>query len=241
MNPPFISVLDDLGSLTDEAALHFVDAAREAVTEHGVFRVALAGGSTPAGLYRHLSLEPFVSVIPWSRVFVFWGDERCVPECDISRNDLSARETFLSLVPIPPENVHPIPAAFPDGAERYEADIRRVFGLTRGEWPRFDLVILGIGQDGHTASLFPGQAAVGESEKLAVRVTSAPKPPPERITLTLPVLNAAARVAFLAAGSDKAAAVKRAVAGDPLIPAGLVRPLDGKLHFLLDSEAASLI
>jgi 6-phosphogluconolactonase len=237
--PPFVSVFDDAASLADDAALQFADVAREAIEERGLFRVALAGGTTPAGLYRHLVVEPFVSVIRWASVHVFWGDERCVPECSADRNDLGAREAFISLVPLPPENVHPIPASLPDGASRYEETLRSAFGGSDLAVPRFDLVLLGIGPDGHTASLFPGQASLEEQQRLAVRVLNAPKPPRERITLTLPVLNAARAVTFLAAGSEKADAVKKAIAGDPSIPAGLVRPHNGRLSFFLDPEAAA--
>jgi 6-phosphogluconolactonase len=172
---------------------------------------------------------------------VYWGDERHVPPEHPDSNYRMAREALLDHVPLPGANVHRVPAEEPDArraAERYERDLRAGFALAATTLPRFDLVLLGLGADGHTASLFPGAEALDETLRLAV-ATRGPAPPIERITLTLPVLNHAACVAFLVSGADKAAVVRAVLAEprSPLLPAQRVRPA-GRLVWLLDAAAA---
>ncbi len=243
MSIPFLEVFDDPGDLSERAAALFTESALEAVEKQGVFRVALAGGSTPLFAYRLLAEEPWVSVVPWKKTHIFFGDERCVPESHVIRNDLAAREALLSIAPIPPGNIHPIEADKPGAELKYEKVIREVFQLPHGV-PRFDLILLGIGADGHTASLFarvPGKERDESGGDLVLLVTDSPKPPARRITLSLAVFNAAHRAVFMATGPEKREAVTRAVAGDPAIPAGRVRPVSGSLVFLLDRPAAEEI
>ena len=206
------------------AADLFSEAAAEAIAERGLFRVALAGGETPRRLHQVLAAPPYADLVAWNRTHVFFGDERCVPECSVERNDLAARVALLYHVPIPPENVHPIGAQGASAAESYEEDLRRHFRLRRGEVPRLDLLFLGVGPDGHTASLFPGRPEVDVTDRLAVRVDGAPKPPPGRVSLTLPVFAAARQAVFLVAGADKGDAVRRALEGDLSLPAARLRP-----------------
>ena len=206
------------------AADLFSEAAAEAIAERGLFRVALAGGATPRRLHEVLAAPPYADLIAWNRTHVFFGDERCVPECSVERNDLAARVALLYHVPIPPENVHPMGAQGASAAEWYEDELRRHFRLRRSELPRLDLVFLGLGPDGHTASLFPGRPEADVTDRLAVRVEGAPKPPPDRVTLTLPVLSAARQAVFLVAGGEKADALGRALEGDPSLPAARIRP-----------------
>jgi 6-phosphogluconolactonase len=205
----------------------------------GRFSLALAGGSTPRTLYRLLAAE-YSDKIPWSQVDLFWGDERFVPWDDPRSNYRMVKESLLDHVPIPRENVYPMPTDIsePDAAAKaYERTLRNHFS---GPWPRLDLVLLGMGADGHTASLFPGSPALGEQRRWVVAVHG-PADPPLRLTLTLPVLNHAAVVFFLVTGAEKAAALRRALTSPPdptACPAGAVRPQDGALVWWVDETAA---
>jgi 6-phosphogluconolactonase len=229
--------------VADAAVFLFVTLAAKAVAERGVFFCSLAGGRTPLAGYRVLAAPQISSKVNWERTHVFWGDERCVPEGHPDRNDEAALDALLRKVKIPSQNIHRVPAAEPDGAQRYETEMRRVFSssfkesLSSSEIPRFDLILLGMGADGHTASLFPGHPAVEEKTRLVVRVEGAPKPPPARVTFTLPLINAARHVAFLVTGKDKNAALRRVLNGDPSLPAARVTPGDGTLAFLSDAAA----
>ena len=231
-------VFADADLLADAAADLFVKIAAESILARGVFRVALAGGTTPERTHRRLATDQRRSGVDWLRVDIYFGDERCVPPSAPERNDRAARASLLDHVPILSRNVHSIAAEAPDGAERYEALLLREFKSAPGELPRFDLIFLGIGPDGHTASLFPGHSALAEAERIVIRIDDSPKPPPERVTFTLPLLNAARTVAFLAEGSDKRDACSRARRGDPSIPAGRVRPSEGRLLWFIDETAA---
>lgn len=227
-----IRVLSDPAELAAAAAGEFARASG-AHKGKGTFRAALSGGSTPKALYARLAAEPLRSRVPWARVELFFGDERCVPPDDPDSNYRMAREALLSRVPVPPERVHRVlTERTPEEAARLYAD------EVRG--PRFDWIFLGLGPDGHTASLFPGTAAVEEKEKLAVSVW-VPEKKTRRVTLTLPVLNAAAKVVFVVSGADKADAVRRVLEepASPAVPASLVRPEAGELLWLLDAAAAS--
>jgi 6-phosphogluconolactonase len=205
------------------------------------FTVALAGGSTPRALYRLLADDkgPYRTRVPWESTHVFFGDERMVPPDDPESNARMAFEALLRHVPVPEEQVHRIRGENPDperAAEEYEEMLRSTFRLAGRERPRFDLVLLGLGADGHTASLFPGDRALEERDRLVVPST-APVPPRSRVTLTLPVLNNASSVLFLVSGATKAPAVQRVRRGENL-PAARVRPENGALLWLCDRPAA---
>ena len=212
-----------------------------AVRAHGRCSIALAGGNTPRRLYSVLGTD-FKKHIPWKHVHVFWGDERLVPPGDPMRNDRMAREMLLDKVPCPKRQIHPMawrakPA--PDEAAReYEETMRQYFADGR---PRFDLVILGLGPEGHTASLFPGSPALDEREQWVCAVT-VPATPSSRLTLTVPVFNQAANVYFLATGAAKAPALRDALGHDTdprTCPAAAVRPVDGKVTWWADAPGAA--
>ena len=242
---PEIRIVDDAAALAVAAAEEFVDAAGEAVAARGRFTVALSGGSTPKQLYERLaSLGPSDTTIPWPQTHLFWGDERLVPPDHADSNYRMARETLLDRVALPAHQIHRIPTDTGDATEaasRYEAELRAFFSPAAGEVPRFDLILLGLGGDGHTASLFPGSGAVREEIRWVVgdRVEGTPY---DRVTLTFPVLNNAARVIFLVRGSDKAIALQSVLEGDaPIdrIPARGVRPRSGRLLWLVDRDGAA--
>jgi 6-phosphogluconolactonase len=225
------------------AAEEVVRTANEAVAQRGRFTVALAGGSTPKSLYNLLATNARTT-LPWDRMFFFWGDERHVPPIDPESNYRMAEEAMLSKVPVPPGNVFRIKTENPDAAaaaEDYEQTIRKFFALGPGQFPRFDLILLGMGPDGHTASLFPGTTALQEKSRLVV-ANWVDKMKTHRISLTLPVLNAALCVTFLVSGTDKAPALKAVLEEDvpaEQYPAKLIKPNDGKLIWLIDRAAAS--
>jgi 6-phosphogluconolactonase len=239
-----VTVVASNEALAEEAAQAVAVAAEEAVKQTDRFTLALSGGSTPRRLYARLASASFRSRIDWGRLDVFWGDERCVPSGHPDSNYRLADESLLSKVPIPPNRIHRMRGEDSDperAALDYSQELTRVFGLKPGEHPRFDLVLLGLGADGHTASLFPGAPALNETRRLAVATYAEPIKA-SRLTLTLPVLNAAARVIFLVSGAEKAEAV-RAVLKDepsPSRPASLVRPERGTLWFVDRAAAARL-
>jgi len=223
------------------AAGEFARAAASACAARGAFRVALAGGTTPRSLYEALAdpRGPWRASVPWEKVHVFFGDERVVPPDSRLSNVWMAKQALLRHVPIPEAQVHRMRGESPDpdrAAEEYEEMVRRHFRLSFAERPRFDLALLGMGEDGHTASLFPGGRGLEEKERLAI-ATTAPVEPSQRITLTLPVFNAAAEVLVLVTGAGKGRAFARVRAGDPL-PAARVHPVDGTLLWLVDRAAA---
>jgi 6-phosphogluconolactonase len=247
------SVLPTAEALAEDAAHRFARAARDAIRSRGKFVVALSGGTTPRSLYARLAAPPYASAVPWSEVAVLWGDERCVPPDEAASNYRMARETLLDHVPIPAAHVHRIrgedePVA---AAGAYEQTLRRVLRTPQGpprEAPgaRIDLVLLGLGEDGHTASLFPGAPdpppAVPDNEPWVI-AHRAPVEPPWRVTLTPVIINAAAEVFFLVSGGAKAAIVRRVLeGGGPLrpyeLPAQLIAPEGGRVLWLLDAAAA---
>lgn len=229
--------------VADAAAFLFVNLAYQAVAERGRFFVSLAGGTTPLACYRLLAAPLIATKVNWEATHVFFCDERCVPEGHPDRNDEAAFEALLRHVPIPEKNVHRVPVDEPDGAERYESDLRGAFSTFSASSskgiPRFDLVFLGLGGDGHTASLFPGHPSLEEKQRLVLRVDDSPKPPPSRVTFTLPILNAARHVALLVTGKDKAPALARVLEGDESLPAAHLSP-DGTLTILADTAALAL-
>lgn len=225
------------------AAEEVVRAANEAVAQRGRFTIALAGGSTPKSLYNLLATNARTA-LPWDRMFFFWGDERHVPPTDSDSNYRMADEAMLAKIPVPAANVFRMKTENPEAAavaEDYEQTLRKFFQLEPGQLPTFDLILLGMGPDGHTASLFPGTAALQEKSRL-VLANWVEKMKTYRITLTLPVLNAARCVIFLVSGTDKApalhAVLEEDVAGEQY-PAKLVRPTQGKVIWLVDRAAAS--
>jgi 6-phosphogluconolactonase len=201
--------------------------------------VALCGGATPRRTYELLATERFRDRVNWQQVHIFWGDERGVPPEDRRSNYRLARQSFLARVPLPPENIHPIPA-FPSvelGARQYEAELKAFFGQAA---PRFDLIFLGMGADGHIASLFPGSPVLWEERRWVVGV-SVPDQDVARVTLTSWVINLAALVVFMVAGKDKAVVVREVLEGSPesrRYPARLIRPASKRLLWLVDQEAA---
>ncbi|MBX3411099.1 MAG: 6-phosphogluconolactonase [Pirellulales bacterium] len=245
---PELRIFDSVSDFDHAAAELFVAAADEAIRLRGRFLVALSGGSTPRSMYALLAAEQAShrSRIAWQNVQVFWGDERHVGPEDPQSNYRMTREALLDQVPIPPENIHRVRAENPDAAAAaadYEADIRRVFELAAGGFPTFDLVLLGMGPDAHTASLFPGTDVIHESVKL-VAAPWVEKFKSFRITLTPPVLNGARQVTFMIRGEDKAEAlqaVRRSLFDPDRYPAQIIRPAQGKLTWLLDRAAARLI
>ncbi len=219
-------VFPDAERLAAHAAALIIDSARAAIAARGLFRLVLAGGRTPLAVYARLATLP----ADWPRWQLYFGDERCLPVGDPGRNDTAARRVWLYHVPIPPTNIHAIPAELGAGhaAEQYAATLQAV--------PEFDLVLLGLGEDGHTASLFPGQptgAAPGSPDVLAVH--GAPKPPPERVSLSAARLARSRRVVFLVTGPDKRAAVAAWRRGTNL-PARQIAP-SGEVEVLLDAAA----
>ncbi len=227
------------------AAAQFVATAEKALTTHGRFTVALAGGNTPRDVYRLLASDEYAPMVDWVHTQIFWGDERSVPQGDPENNGRMARETLLNHVPIPVNNIHRIQSQLPpeDAAQDYEKTLRDYFAARGLNQPRFDLVLLGMGAEGHTASLFPHSPLLTERQRwvAAVYVEAMRM---WRITLTPPALNAASKVIFLVAGEEKAQAIK-AVLGEPkqpdLYPAQIVDPPQGQVLWILDKPAASLM
>ena len=240
-----IQVCRNREDLFQQAAFLFVRLAREAASAQGRFNVALSGGSTPRGVFKLLTEDEVRERIPWSHVHIFWGDERCVASTHPESNYRMAEETLLTRVPIPSENVHRIPAerAPEQAASDYEQTLREALALSKDELPRFDLVFLGMGPDGHTASLFPETAGLKETKRLVIS-HYVEKLKVSRITLAPFVLNNAAYVVFLVCGADKASTLKDVLQGPhqpDLLPAQLIRPVNGTLLWLVDQDAAGLL
>jgi 6-phosphogluconolactonase len=225
------------------AANRFALLVDSCAAERSVFNVALSGGETPKRLFALLAAEPYASQINWELIHFFWGDERSVPPDDPLSNFGSAYSLLLSKVPVPPANIHRIQAELgpQEAAAGYESELRHRFRLMPGQLPRFDLVVLGLGGDGHTASLFAGTEALEETERLVV-TPWIERFEAHRISLTCPVLNNAAFIMFLVSGDDKAEILKAVLecpAGQ--YPAQLVQPGDGELHWYIDRAAGRLL
>lgn len=228
-------------ALAEEAARRFVAVAGEVISQHGVFSVALSGGTTPKALYQVLATDTFRDQVAWDKVQIFFSDERFVPPDSPDSNFRTANEAMLSQISIPDRFVHPVPTVGiePDEAARnYEEGIRRIVAKDATGLPRFDLILLGLGPDGHTASLFPGTAALEEEVRLVVPNYVA-KFDSWRITFTYPLINAAARVFFLSQGEEKAERVFQVLSGQADLPATGVHPGAGELVWLLDDAAAA--
>jgi len=214
-----------------------------ALAARGDFRISLSGGSTPQRLYELLAAPPYRDVFPWTRVLCFWGDERFVPKSDARSNYRMAREALLSRVPIPPANIHPIPTEGltpEEAALSYERTLQSHYGATALDpaRPLFDVTLLGLGQDGHIASLFPGSEELLDRTRWVVAVTGvAPEP---RISLTRPVLESSRHVAFLVAGGEKRAILERVRERDRALPAARLEPA-GTVRWFVDAEAAGAV
>jgi 6-phosphogluconolactonase len=242
---PGVVVCKDAESVALAAARNFVQWAWQAIGQDGRFNVALSGGHTPEALFRVLASQEFRAQVDWGRVELFWGDERAVPPESKESNYGVARRELLIRVPIPGANVHRMEAERPNigrAAQDYEDLLREKLPLDSRGFPRFDLIFLGLGPEGHTASLFPGVRGTRETSRW-VSTPLVPKLGARRMTLTMPVLNAGHRVMFLVAGAEKAEILYTVLAGttEPPLPAQLVRVPDGQRIFLCDEAAAKLV
>ncbi|MGH8014039.1 MAG: 6-phosphogluconolactonase [Candidatus Binataceae bacterium] len=241
MNKSSIIVLENAQAVHVRAAEEIAHIAGEAICMHGEFNLCLTGGQTPAGAYELLATR-FLLSVDWKEVRFFWGDERCVPPDDAASNYGMANRTMLSKLTLHPSQVHRIHGEQPpeEGARNYEADLRDSFSLGEGEIPRFDLILLGLGENAHIASLFPQNTAIHESERLAVavEVDAAQR---HRVSLTASVLNHAAHVIFIVSGEAKAQAVYDVLEGprEPdRFPGQIIAPSDGEVLWLVDRDAA---
>ncbi len=239
-----IAIYPDIDTLSHDAAQHIVRIANESIATYGRFTMALSGGTTPRKTYGLLGSEPYSRQINWTLVHIFWGDERSVPPESPDSNYRMAHEVFLSKIPVPTVQVHRMLANEPDrdaASQEYVEEMQRVFATD--DIPSFDLIQLGMGPEGHTASLFPHQEALHEERRLVMPV-SVPKPPPDRLTFTPPLLNAARNILFLVTGSDKADALHAVLEGPyqpDEYPAQIVRPPNGEVVWMVDTAAAQNI
>ena len=232
-----LEIYQDADALAHAAAQYFSRVAAESISSRGMLSVVLAGGTTPRATYELLSNTNRARDIDWSNVHLFWGDERCVPPDHSDSNYNMVRQALLEHVPVPSENVHRIMGELEpiEAAAQYQVEIESVLG----QEPSFDLILLGMGADGHTASLFPTTSAL-EEDSLSVVAVYVDKLQSWRVTLTLPVINRARHLLFLVTGSVKASALTRIQAGEPL-PAALVQPTTGKMTWMVDFDAATEI
>ena len=243
MNAAQIRVFNDLKDLSRETARCFVEFSQEAIRARGFCSVALSGGSTPRAFHHTLSGPEFQERVQWSDIYFFWGDERCVPLHHSDSNYKMAKESLLSKVPVPEKNIFPIHTenhAPREAAIAYENTLRSFFA-TEEQFPRFDLIFLGLGEDGHTASLFPHSSALQERNRWSTE-NYVEKLKSHRITLTVPVLNNAANVLFLVSGASKTNALREVLRGsfEPhRLPAQMIRPEAGQLMYLVDRESAA--
>jgi len=238
---PIVRVSRDVDAFADAAAAVFIESSIESVADRGRFSVALSGGSTPRAVFARLAGDETARLtVSWRQIDWWWSDERAVPPGDPDSNFRMAFESLLGHVPIDPARVHRLKGEVEpaQAASEYERELRAAFGVSSGEIPRFDLVLLGLGADGHTASLFPGTPAVAERERLVV-ANDVQAMRSVRLTFTLPLINRARRVAFLVSGAEKAPILARVLEGPRgALPAQLVSPDDGELVWIVDSAAA---
>lgn len=239
-----LRIFDSAEEMAEAGAVLFARLAGEAKAAGRRFSVALSGGSTPRAMLALLKSDAWRSRVDWAAIEFFWSDERAVPPDDPQSNFGMAKSALLDHVPVPPEQIHRMPAEqtpLVAVADAYAAEIRHTLGVGRARTPRLDLVMLGMGPDGHTASLFPETAALGDRHRL-VAANHVPTLDAERLTFTPKLINAAAHVLFLVAGEDKAAALREVLEGErrpSLYPAQLVAPEDGTLHWYADRAAAA--
>lgn len=241
-NEPQVHVFDTSVELFRAAAEEFCRIGAESIRQRGRFSVALSGGSTPKSLHHELTTT-FASQLPWDKVFFFWGDERHVPPDFPESNYRMAKETLLSQLPVPMKNIYRMPGELPDAEQAaliYEQVLREFFHSSPGEFPRFDFVLLGVGPDGHTASLFPGTKALAETQRLVVG-NWVEQHSTWRITFTYPLLNAAANLMFLVSGGGEKPEIIHKALRDPSakLPCQRVQPVNGNLMWYLDKAAGS--
>jgi 6-phosphogluconolactonase len=233
-------IFDDRDRMSEFMVGKWKEISEEAIERKGIFVAALSGGKTPVNFYQTLAENK--GMLSWNKTHLFLADERFLPFEDKDSNYRLLRETLLDKIEIPQENIHPIPTgrSTPQlSARAYEEDLRILFKLRSGQYPEFDLILLGIGEDGHTASLFPGSSVLKERDCLAAAVIL-DEIRYHRITLTLPVINHARQVVFLVSGKSKASVLEKVVnKKDPSLPASMVNPDRGKVFFLSDLDAAS--
>ncbi len=242
---PKVETFSDLSSLSQQCVAYFVNYAEEAIKTNNVFYAAVSGGKTPKHFFELLAESPKAKSIKWEKVHLFWVDERYVSADSQYSNYRLASESFISKVAIPSSNIHKIGTGYHDialAAQKYEEEMLSVFGLKKGEIPRFDLIVLGMGSDGHTASLFPGWKASGKIKGLAcaVHVNNMPG----RITLTPAVLRAANHLLVLVSGGEKAEILKKVMTCEPnedKYPIQILMPVMDKVTWLIDSQAAKEI
>jgi 6-phosphogluconolactonase len=241
-----IEIFPDSAAIAKRASELFIDAAKAAIADHGVFNVALSGGSTPKALNNLLAAEPLRSEIAWGNLKIFFGDERHAGPSDADSNYRMTSETLLSKAPLKPAQVHRIMGEYPEAekaALEYEQVLRTQFNLSAGQLPRFDLMFLGMGDEGHTLSLFPGTKALHDGGRLVMH-NWVGKLYTDRITCTAPVANHSALVVFMIGGAAKAPALKAVLQGphEPeQLPSQLIAPTDGQLFFLLDTAASAML
>jgi 6-phosphogluconolactonase len=237
-----LKVYRDLEEASQNAARILAEAAQSAIKARGRFSLVLSGGNTPRRLYELLAELPYRDQMPWKNTHIFWGDERCVPADDERNNAHMARQILLDRVPIPEEQIHPIASTLPPikAAEKYQSTLNEYF---RGNSAAFDFVLLGLGENGHTASLFPGTAVLDE-KRYWVSEVYVPTLRMWRVTLTAPILNQARKIVFLVSGAGKAWVLDQVINGPRRpkeLPAQLIQPKNGELLWLVDQAAASLI
>src|ERR1044071_5586343 len=232
-----IQIFPNSEALARAAAEHFVVRCRQAIEQRGAFTVALSGGSTPKLLFELLAdpNEPFRDQIPWSNIHFFWSDERHVPPAHPDSNYRMAKEAMLAHVPVPQHNIHRVPSENPNATEAATEYEQTLIEVTQQSLPQLDLIMLGLGTDGHTASIFPGSEVLHETERL-VAAPWVEKFQTYRITMTLPLLNNGACVVFLVSGSEKAPIVKEVLEGPEKYPAQAVKPTRGELLWMLDED-----
>jgi 6-phosphogluconolactonase len=241
-----IEIFPDSAAIARRASALFIDAAKAAIADHGVFNVALSGGSTPKALNNLLAAEPLRSQIAWANLKIFFGDERHAGPTDPDSNYRMTTETLLSKAPLKPAQVHRIMGEYPEAekaALEYEHVLRTQFNLSTGQLPRLDLMFLGMGDEGHTLSLFPGTQALHDGGRLVMH-NWVGKLYTDRITCTAPVANHSALVVFMIGGASKAPALKAVLEGphEPeQLPSQLIAPTNGQLLFLLDTAASAML
>ena len=242
MRDPQIRIFPDPAALADAVAQQIVARAQAAVAAHERFTIALSGGSTPRAVYERLAGPALSSRMPWAKTYVFWSDDRAVPLDDADSNYRMACEALLARVPIPKENIKPVLSQVEDLDAAAQHYARVIQATVPGSPPRFDLILLGMGPDGHTASLFPRSPQLAAADALVVATPVASlKPHVRRVTFTAPLINAAAAVLFMAAGADKAATLQRILEGPRApeeLPSQLVAPVSGALVWMLDRAIA---
>ena len=236
-------IISDYKQLAEKGAEIFCKTAKKVISVKNRFTVAISGGSTPRAMHRLLAQEPYISDIPWQKIHLFWVDERMVAFDHPDSNFGSAKKDFLNNIPIPPDQVHPMPATSEpqEGASIYQKELKNFFKSLASHASGFDLIFLGIGKDGHVASLFPNQTSFEENKRWVISVKGG-QPDIFRLTLTYYVLNRARRIFFLVSGEEKAPIVRTLFEKSQVqLPASKIRTLNGEVTWILDQEAASLL